>query len=164
MSEVLTVYSDGSALKNPGPGGWAWWYNQNNWVARGYRGPVTNNAMELEAIAQVLANTPSDKRLVIRTDSRYSIDAVTKWAHGWARNGWRKKDGGEISNLEIIRVIHEEVKVRPVKFEWVKAHNGEMGNERVDELARNAAEQAKAGRGDHQIGPGWTGKAGDQVG
>jgi len=152
----VVIYCDGSALKNPGPGGYAWWYNQSSWQAEGFTGPVTNNAMELAAIARILEQVPSTQNLVIRTDSKYSIDAVTKWAHGWKRNNWAKKDGKEISNLAVIQEIFTQLNSgRKVKLEWVRGHNGDPGNERADSLARNAAIQAKNGRGNHALGPGW---------
>lgn len=151
----IVAYCDGSALRNPGPGGFSWWVNDNSWFAHGNPGPVTNNAMELSAIHHLLANTPAELPLLIYSDSQYSINAITQWAHSWQRRGWKKPDGAAISNINLIRDIYHQVSKRDTRFAWVKGHSGNIGNTIVDQRARAAAEQAKRTTNTITIGPGW---------
>lgn len=143
---TLVVYADGSALGNPGPCGWAWWVNSGCWAAGGFL-HGTNNIGELTAVAEALDWAPIDRPLELRCDSRYVIDASTKWIVGWKRRGWIKADGKPVANREIMERIDSALSARtaPTRFTWVKGHSGEPGNEAVDLQARSAAERAAAG-------------------
>jgi ribonuclease HI len=142
--EVIIAYCDGSALGNPGPSGWAWWIDEERWGAGGFV-LATNNVGELEAVADMLVNVPLNQALEVRCDSRYVLDAITKWMPGWKAKNWCKADGSTVKNLEIMQRIDVLVTARtaPTAWVWVKGHSGEAGNERVDTMARDAAIRAQ---------------------
>jgi ribonuclease HI len=135
----ITVATDGSALGNPGPGGWAWVRTDGSSEGYGYGGDrTTNNAMELTAIAAALRAHPTGPITII-SDSRYAIDCVTKWVHGWRRRGWRTAAGSPVANRELVETIVGLAASRDVTYQWVRGHAGHPANERADTLARNAA-------------------------
>lgn len=136
---------DGSSLGNPGFGGWAWVVSSSEWACGGAAG-VTNNQMELSAILEALRSRPETvKEVVVRSDSRYSIDALTKWVHGWRKRGWTTADGKSVANRELIEAILAEAALLRVRYEWVRGHSGDEWNEAADAHARRAALRAKEG-------------------
>lgn len=137
---TITAAADGSALGNPGPNGWAWYIDDDNWAAGGSP-HGTNNQGELRAVLELLRATSSaaGEKLVIECDSRYVIDSVTKWMPGWKRKGWRKSDGGPVLNRDLLEGIDEELRGRDVSFTWVKGHAGHPLNEAADQRANGAA-------------------------
>jgi ribonuclease HI len=145
----IIAYTDGSALGNPGPGGWAFWIHDGCW-ASGSEKHTTNNRMELQACLEALRFTGPDSIVEIRSDSRYLLDAIAPdrgWIHAWKRKGWKKSDGSQIANVEIFQSIDTLLLLRttPIFLTWVRGHSGEPGNDRVDELARSAATRAQSG-------------------
>ncbi|MFB7844307.1 ribonuclease H [Microbacterium sp. NPDC056052] len=154
---TITAAADGSALGNPGPNGWAWYIDDENWAAGGSP-HGTNNQGELRAVLELLlatAGVPNEK-LVIECDSRYVIDSVTKWMPGWKRKGWRKSDGGAVLNRDLLEGIDEALRGRDVSFTWVKGHAGHPLNEAADQRA-NAAATAYQKKRDPDQGPGFSG-------
>lgn len=133
---TITAAADGSALGNPGPNGWAWYIDDENWAAGGSP-HGTNNQGELRAVLELLlATAGTDEKLLIECDSRYVIDSVTKWMPGWKRKGWRKSDGGPVLNRDLLEGIDEAIRGRNVEFSWVKGHAGhpaERGRRRARE-------------------------------
>lgn len=107
---------------------------------------ATNNQMELTAIREALLNAPETAtEILIRSDSRYSIDALTKWVHGWRRRGWKTADGKDVANRELIEEILVLSATRRVRYEWVRGHDGDEWNEAADAHARGAATKAQRG-------------------
>lgn len=164
-TSVVKVSCDGSALGNPsGPGGWCWFVDDDRWSADGV-GVASNNQMELTALLRFLQVSEADvddngllcgRPTVIECDSRYVIDAITKWAKGWASNGWRTKSGGDVKNVELIRAIMLMIGPRKqVSFVWVKGHAGHYMNTRADAGAFGASTAVKEG-GAVVTGPGWS--------
>ncbi|MEV4669542.1 ribonuclease H family protein [Microbacterium sp. LWO12-1.2] len=152
---TITAAADGSALGNPGPNGWAWYIDDDNWGAGGSP-HGTNNQGELQAVLELLkATAGSDEKLHIWCDSRYVIDSVTKWMPGWKRRGWRKSDGGPVLNRDLLEGIDEAMRGRNVEFSWVKGHAGDELNEAADERA-NAAAKAYQQKQEPRRGPGFT--------
>ena len=152
---TITAAADGSALGNPGPNGWAWYIDDDNWAAGGSP-HGTNNQGELQAVLELLrATAGTDEKLLIRCDSRYVIDSVTKWMPGWKRKGWRKSDGGPVLNRDLLEGIDEAIRGRDVEFSWVKGHAGHPLNEAADERA-NAAAKAYQAKQEPRRGPGFT--------
>ena len=99
------VFTDGSAVPNPGPGGWGVvWVEAGQIRAerRGHDQKTTNNRMELTALIEAFRLLPDDAEAVVRTDSRLCVDTIEKWAPGWEKRGWRKK-GGPIKNIELVQ-------------------------------------------------------------
>ncbi len=152
-SAPVVVATDGSCLTNPGPGGWCWYSNGDCWAAGG-EPETTNNRMELMAVFEVLRSLPTQRSILIKADSSYTIDACTKWIHGWKRRGWKTAQGSPVKNREIIEAIDAALVGRDVVFEWVKGHSGHSLNEAADERCRAAAEATKAGIS-VATGPGW---------
>jgi len=152
-ASAIVVATDGSCLANPGPGGWCWYADEARWAAGGET-HTTNNQMELLAVLEALRSLPSTRPLLIRADSRYTIDACTKWIHGWKRRGWKTAQGAPVKNREIIEAIHGALDGRAVTFEWVKGHAGHSLNEAADGRCRAAAEAMKWGHAVRR-GPGW---------
>lgn len=151
----LAVATDGSALGNPGPGGWAWAVDDDSWAAGGVP-HTTNNIMELTAIREALAATAHlGVPVEIQADSSYCIDALTKWIHGWRRRNWRTASGSPVANRDLIEEIGGLLEGRQVRFVWVRGHAGHAANEHADARARAAAGAAKSGR-HAPAGPGLT--------
>ena len=154
---ALTAAADGSALGNPGPAGWAWYIDEDQWRAGGWP-RATNNQGELMAVLDLLIATAdrSDEPLRILCDSQYVINSVTQWMPGWKRRGWRKADGKPVLNRELLERLDAAMTGRDVSFEWVKGHAGHALNEAADLRARAAATAFQAGR-EPDNGPGLSG-------
>lgn len=151
---TITAAADGSALGNPGPNGWAWYIDDDNWAAGGSP-HGTNNQGELQAVLELLrATAGTDESLLIMCDSKYVIDSITKWMPGWKRRGWRKADGGPVMNRDLMESLDEAMQGRDVKFAWVKGHAGHDLNEAADERA-NAAAKAYQAKVEPRRGPGF---------
>lgn len=148
---IITVASDGSCLKNPGGAiGWAWADSKGRWMRNGH--PVgTNNVAELLGFASILAAFPAT-HLHVQLDSQYTLNMADKWIWGWAAKNWTKK-GGEIKNLDIVRLIHALLVQRKqrnltTQYEWVKGHQTKTPdslNNIVDRLAGDASAAARDG-------------------
>ena len=135
---MKTVFTDGSASPNPGPGGFAVIDTETkNPVILGRSKKTTNIVMEGEAIAAAIAEF---KNVEIHSDSEFWINVLTKWAPGWAQNGWKKKTG-VIKNLELVKRLYSLYTTNEVKLIWVRGHVGTELNELADQWANNAREQ-----------------------
>jgi len=152
---TITAAADGSALGNPGPAGWAWYVDDANWGAGGWK-HATNNQGELKAVLELFrATAHRDEDLLVLCDSQYVINSVTKWMKGWKAKGWRKGDGKPVMNLDLLKEIDEALVGRRYRFEWVKGHANHPLNEAADIRARTAAEAFQRGRAP-VAGPGYT--------
>jgi len=142
---TITAAADGSALGNPGPAGWAWYIDDNNWAAGGWK-HATNNQGELKAVLELFRATAHvDDDLLVLCDSQYVINSVTKWMRGWKAKGWRKADGKAVMNLELLQEIDEALVGRRYRFEWVKGHANHPLNEAADSRARAVSEAYQRG-------------------
>ena len=140
---MIEAYTDGSCLGNPGPGGWAYIINKDPKIENfGGKDITTNNVMEMTAIIKVLEKCLELGITSIRvfTDSNYVRMGLTEWSKNWERNGWKTSSGGDVKNKEEwVKMIELMRKFEIVDIKWVKAHNGNINNERVDTLARDYA-------------------------
>lgn len=139
MSEIIEIYTDGSAKGNPGPGGYGAilrYKGVEKEISQGYR-LTTNNRMELLAIIVALESLKTNKFPVkIHSDSKYVIDSITKgWVFGWSKKGFKGKKNVDLWQRYL--KLHPKFKL---EFEWVKGHAGHPENERCDVLAVNAAD------------------------
>lgn len=142
MSERVALATDGSCLRNPGPGGWAW-ATEDGRQGSGGHADTTNNLMELRAVYEALGAFPSDTPLLIQADSMYVINIFTRWLSGWRAKGWKTAAKKPVLNREAIEMIADRLDGRDVRWEHVKGHSGHPLNELVDTLARTAAEQIR---------------------
>ncbi|MGB0927977.1 MAG: ribonuclease HI [Pikeienuella sp.] len=137
------AYTDGACSGNPGPGGWGalMLAREGDKVIRerpmcGGAADTTNNRMELTAAIEALNALGRPTAITIVTDSTYVKDGVTKWIHGWKRNGWRTAAKKPVKNEDLWRALDEAQSRHEVTWDWVKGHAGHPENERADELAR----------------------------
>lgn len=139
MSQQLIIYTDGSARGNPGPGGYGIilkWGNTVKELSQGYR-MTTNNRMELLAVIVALQQLKKDGlNITIYTDSSYIVNSVEKgWLFGWVKTGFKGK-----KNADLWQLFLKEYRKHKIKFQWVKGHANNPGNNRCDELATAAAD------------------------
>ena len=138
----LEIFTDGACKGNPGPGGWGAVirYGKHEKEISGGDTDTTNNRMELSATIQALKILIEPCEVKLHTDSRYVIDGITKWIHGWQRNGWKNASKKPVSNIDLWHDLIEATARHQVEWIWVKGHNGHPENERADRLASDAAE------------------------
>jgi ribonuclease HI len=143
------AYVDGSSLSNPGgPGGTgfvvvdrtrpALRFGGSRWVKDGTYA-VTNNRMELRAVLEALDGLPAGEAVDVVSDSRYVVDALSKWIHGWRRKGWKTATGEPVLNRDLIEALDARGRELKVSYAWVRGHDGHAVNEIVDALAQSAA-------------------------
>lgn len=137
----MVINADGSCLGNPGPGGWAAILRTGDHekVLIGADPQTTNNRMELTAAIEALTALKRPVRVLMRTDSRYVVDGITKWVHGWKKRDWKTADKKPVANQELWQRLDAATKPHEITWEWVRGHDGDEGNTRADELARGEA-------------------------
>ena len=139
---MIKIYTDGSCLNNPGNGGWAAIININNEVKKisGSVKDTTNNKMELMAPIKALQEIKEKQPIEIYTDSQYVRMGITDWVHKWIKNNWQTSKKEPVKNKELWIQLYELTNSFDIKWIWVKAHAGNLLNEEVDLLAKQAAE------------------------
>ncbi|WP_426035561.1 ribonuclease HI [Brevundimonas sp. DC300-4] len=145
MSHV-TIHTDGACKGNPGPGGWGAILQAGGKTKElcGGETLTTNNRMELTAAIMALEALTRPCKIDLHTDSKYVMDGITSWIHGWKARGWKTADKKPVKNddlwkrLDIARTRHE------VKWHWVKGHAGHELNERADQLANLGIDRMRA--------------------
>ena len=141
----IEIFTDGACLGNPGPGGWGVllrWRGTEKELSGGEK-ETTNNRMELMAAIQGLEVLKRPGRVTLTTDSTYVKDGITKWIFNWKKNGWRSAVKKPIKNMDLWQRLDAAVVGHDVNWRWVKGHAGHAENERVDNLARAAAEKIR---------------------
>ena len=140
--QSVHIYTDGSCLGNPGPGGYGAiliYGKHRKEISEGFT-LTTNNRMELLATIEALKLLTKPCQVELTTDSQYVKNGINLWIHNWRRNGWRTKDKKPVKNADLWQALDEAIKPHEVNWHWVKGHSGHPENERCDDLARNAAE------------------------
>lgn len=134
----VIVHTDGACSGNPGPGGWGVIldYNGTRKELSGGEAQTTNNRMELMGAISALEALKRPCEVEMHVDSQYVKDGITKWIHGWKKNGWKTADKKPVKNAELWQRLDEALKLHKVSWHWVKGHAGHDENERADELAR----------------------------
>lgn len=143
MLEEINIFSDGSSLGNPGPGGFGVimrWKDKEIKISEGFR-KTTNNRMELLGPITALKKLKSPQNVLITTDSRYVIDGIEKgWAKKWKKNNWMRDKKNKALNSDLWEQLIDLCESHlSVKFKWVKGHKGHIENEECDLLAKDAA-------------------------
>lgn len=151
MNEIeITIYTDGSSLGNPGPGGWGAVFVLPEGKVKelgGSEAQTTNNKMELTAVLRTLeelqkisGDTPAE----VIMDSKYVLQGVETWMYGWEQNGWVTKGKTEVKSRDlweaVLKNVREVKKSREVSFKHIPGHASHAGNERTDDIARGFAE------------------------
>lgn len=142
----VDIYTDGSCLSNPGPGGWGaiLVYKGIEKELSGGEADTTNNRMELTAAIKALEALNKPCSVLMTTDSKYLCDGISKgWAKSWQKKGWRRSDGSPALNPDLWQKLLELCDTHEVSFEWVKGHAGHPYNERCDEMAQSRAQEYK---------------------
>ncbi len=142
IMKQVEIFTDGSCLGNPGPGGYG--------IVMRYRGvektfsagfnKTTNNRMEMLAAVIALRNLTEPCSVILTSDSQYVRQGITQWIHGWKKRGWKKADKKPVINADLWQQLDAEAERHTVDWRWVKGHAGHRENEMCDQLARSAAE------------------------
>ena len=145
----LFAYTDGACSGNPGPGGWGvlMLAREDGVVIKerelmGGEAQTTNNRMELTAAIKALEALIEPCAITLHSDSKYVLDGITKWVHGWQKNGWKNASKQPVRNADLWHELIAAARPHQVEWVWVKGHSGHAENDRVDALACAAAEQA----------------------
>lgn len=140
MSKTVTIYTDGACSGNPGPGGWGalLQYGGAEKELSGGEADTTNNRMELMAAIKALEALKQSCTVELYTDSTYVKDGITQWIFGWKKNGWKTATKKPVKNADLWQLLDTQTRRHTVNWHWVKGHDGDERNERVDGLARNA--------------------------
>jgi ribonuclease HI len=132
------VFTDGSSVPNPGPGGWGAVYVVGGEVMGeefGRDPETTNNRMELTALIHGAELVPPGRATTVYTDSRLAVNTITQWAAGWEKQSWKRKSG-PVENLDLVKQAFYTFRRRPeLDLRWIRAHVGYRWNEYADALA-----------------------------
>lgn len=140
-TKKIIIYTDGACKGNPGKGGWGVVIIDNN-ISKELSGScnnTTNNIMEMTAAIEALSYFKTCKDILIFTDSKYVLLGITEWIYNWKKNNWLNKKKEQIKNKTLWLELDRLNGFHSIEWKWVKAHNGDPGNERADYLASQAA-------------------------
>jgi ribonuclease HI len=138
---IQSIYTDGACTGNPGPGGWGvvvYFSDDSTYELGGKAAQTTNNRMEMQAAIAALeffAESEKPETITLYTDSEYLINGVTKWVKGWKKKGWKTAQGKPVLNQELWEIL-DRLNTPQVKWQYVRGHAGNIGNERCDAIAR----------------------------
>lgn len=139
--KTIHIYTDGSCLGNPGPGGYGAvliYQSHRKELANGFRN-TTNNRMELLAAIKALETLKERCQIELTTDSQYVKNGINQWIKNWKKRNWKTADKKPVKNQDLWQQLDALVQQHSVNWHWVKGHSGHPENERCDDLARNAA-------------------------
>ncbi len=141
----VQLFTDGSSLGNPGPGGWCALlrYKKFERILKGGKKETTNNEMELKAVLEGLKALKEPCEVELYTDSKYVAQAISEWIKNWEKNNWKTASNKPVSHQEMWKEINELLKKHKVKPIWVKAHAGHKENEMCDQIAKEEALKRK---------------------
>jgi ribonuclease HI len=144
----VVIHTDGACSGNPGPGGWGaiLEYGERVKELSGGAAETTNNRMELTAAIEALSALSKPCVVELHTDSEYLRNGITKWIHGWKKNGWRTADRKPVKNAELWQTLDALTRQHRIDFRWVRGHSGHDLNERADALARQGMAPFLKGR------------------
>lgn len=141
----VTIYSDGSSLGNPGPGGWGTVLEFNGHVKELSGGDIltTNNKMELQGAIEGIKALKEPCDITLISDSKYVVQGINEWLTNWVKNNWKTAAKKPVKNVELWQDYLSSSKMHTINAVWVKGHNGHPQNERCDDLAREEAEKLR---------------------
>ncbi|QOI11195.1 ribonuclease HI [Blochmannia endosymbiont of Colobopsis nipponica] len=141
MYKQIKIFTDGSCLGNPGPGGYGVILCYNQYIkefSAGYR-LTTNNRMELMAVITALEALKNPCETTIYTDSLYVLQGITQWINSWKKQNWKSVNKKLIKNIDLWHRLDAATKPHIICCKWLKAHSGQPENERCNKLAQKAA-------------------------
>ena len=141
----VQIHTDGACIGNPGPGGWGALLRHGK-VERELSGgepDTTNNRMEMLAAIMALEALDRPCEVELHTDSQYVQKGIGEWLSNWIRRGWKTAGGDPVKNQDLWLRLQVASSRHQMKWHWVKGHAGHVENERVDALARAAAERIR---------------------
>ena len=138
---MITIYTDGSCIGNPGPGGWAAIIinEKKQHHISGRKKNTTNNQMELLAPIKALELFSRKEKIKIFTDSTYVKNGITIWIKNWEKNNWKTYNKKKVKNIELWKKLNKLSNSHNIEWIWLKAHSNDKMNILVDELARQEA-------------------------
>ncbi|MEM7071239.1 MAG: ribonuclease HI [Pseudomonadota bacterium] len=143
-NQIVDIYTDGSCLGNPGPGGWGvlmkWGDHQKELSGSAHH--TTNNRMELTAAIKAIEALKRPMQICLYTDSIYVKNGITTWLKQWKSNGWKTSAKKPVINQDLWQQLDHVIQPHQIEWVWVKGHNDNVGNNHADQLAREAASRA----------------------
>jgi ribonuclease HI len=144
--DLVEIHTDGACSGNPGPGGWGAvlvWRERVRELS-GFAPQTTNNRMELQAAIEALEALRRPMRVRLVTDSNYLRHGITEWLPAWKARGWRTADKKPVKNQDLWQRLEAALARHEVEWSWIRGHAGDPGNERADQLAREAIRAGRA--------------------
>ena len=140
MQKKVEIFTDGSCIGNPGPGGYGaiLRYKQYEKTFSASCQFTTNNRMELMAAIVAIEALKEQCEIVISTDSQYVKQGITQWIYRWKKYGWETKSKKKVKNIDLWQRLDMALNRHKICWKWVKSHAGHPDNERCDQLARTA--------------------------
>jgi len=141
--KTVIIYTDGACRGNPGPGGWGVLieYGESSKQLYGGDNSTTNNKMELTAAIMALKEIKEPCEIILYTDSKYVLQGIEDWIHNWKKRGWRSANKKPVKNIELWKELDELRDEHNIKWNWVKGHSGDPGNETADMLANRGIDE-----------------------
>lgn len=141
----VAIFTDGACKGNPGPGGWGALLRMGTVEKElvGAEPLTTNNRMEMTAVIRALQALTRPCEVDLYSDSKYVIDGITKWIHGWQKKGWLNAQKKPVLNADLWCEMLEAARPHTITWHWVRGHDGHTENERVDRLASDAADAVR---------------------
>jgi ribonuclease HI len=137
---TIKIYTDGACSGNPGKGGWGALIQEHNNETKinGSEQNTTNNRMELTAVIKALELFEKSVEIEIYTDSKYVMQGITEWIKNWKNNQWKTSQKKDVKNKDLWVLLDQASEKHIIKWNWVKGHAGDYGNETADKLATQA--------------------------
>jgi len=144
--KTVEIFTDGACRGNPGKGGWGALLRLGDKERElyGYQADTTNNQMEMMAAIRGLEALKEPCQVVLTTDSKYVMQGITEWIHGWKKKSWKNAAGKPVKNKELWQRLDVARQDHKIDWKWVKGHSGHAENERVDALANKAIDEHDA--------------------
>ena len=141
--KTVIIYTDGACRGNPGPGGWGVLIKYGELSKQLYGGDIstTNNKMELTAAIMALKEIKEPCEIILYTDSKYVLQGIEEWIHNWKKRGWRGANKKPVKNIDLWKELDELRDEHNIKWNWVKGHSGDPGNETADMLANRGIDE-----------------------
>ncbi len=139
---MITIFTDGAARGNPGPGGWGAIIAKEFDVMEigGFDPYTTNNKMELTAAIEALKNLEFGVDVTLYTDSEYVMKGMTEWIENWQKNNWKTAAKRAVENQDLWKDLLSAAEGKNISWQYIAGHSGNAANERCDEIATSYAD------------------------